>query len=74
MSKNKRHKTYRKRSPLYDKYWSNNFCKIAITITSCLLAVGVFIASILIDESYLYIDVIRSIITLLGGQAYRIFK
>ena len=74
MSKNKRHKTYRERSPLYDKYWSNNFCKIAITITSCLLAVGVFIASIVIGESPLYIDVIRSFITLLVGQAYRIFK
>lgn len=71
--KQKKHIHYG-RAPLYDKCWANNFCKIAITLTSCLLAVGVFIASILIDESHLYIDVIRSILTLLGGQAYRIFK
>lgn len=40
MSKNKRHHKYRKESPLYDKYWSNNFCKIAITVTACILAIG----------------------------------
>lgn len=74
MNNDKRHHKYQKKSPLYDKYWSNNFCKIAITVTACILAIGVFISSLFMDNCPLYIDFLRSLIILIGGFCSRFFK
>lgn len=60
MSMNKRHHKYRKESPLYDKNWSNNFCKIAITATACILAIGEFVTSLFMDNYSLEIVFLRS--------------